>query len=234
MQLSFARQRFFARFIFFVDLLKWLIVKSRHFGAAIAVPILVGALWAFLVRGEPLVRLSGMSLQLIGFWTLLYGIHRTLQDFGYPNLAGTLWIWIRKEFTARPRFARSVVIEARGISLGVGTAISVGTVVIPRIDADLAARINILEQHHAALQSELGEARRELIRETEVLKRLVNAEADERKRSDGDLDKRLTAKFVDGAALDILGIWFFAFGVVAGTASVEIAKLLPNCLAKFA
>lgn len=63
--------------------------------------------------GEPVIRLAGLVLQVLGIATVIWGITETRSLFGYPPILGKTKAWLQRF----PLFGRSVATSASGISI---------------------------------------------------------------------------------------------------------------------
>lgn len=171
---------------------------------------------------ERQVRLSGIILQLFGVAVAAIGLRDTRRAF---NDEPTAWQSIRQWWTGRPRFGpRGFVLhaEAASISFSGGSArirINSG----PQTSLD--QRVAMLEQQHLALFDEVGQLSGDMKKRTDELSQSLEAEKRERIDGDSSTKNQLRTAIAQGLPLGRLGVVFFMIGIIAGTASPEIAVI---------
>ena len=64
---------------------------------------------------EPVIRLTGLILQLLGLCTIIWGIYETRALFCHPSFASKAKLW----FGRFPLLKKNIVLSATGCSMGV-------------------------------------------------------------------------------------------------------------------
>jgi hypothetical protein len=94
------------------------------------------------VDWELRLRLAGMSLEVLGLGTVVFGLMRTRSDFRKTTLLADLWSWLQQF----PRFSsRHISISGTAsLSLGGSASLAVGRITSP--NATLEQRVASLER----------------------------------------------------------------------------------------
>jgi hypothetical protein len=161
------------------------------------------------------VRLIGMVLQLLGVVTIVMRLRATQRQF--PGQMLNLW-WL-----GRPQFrVRNRVVSATGTVTSVATVRAEARVSLGP-QATVEQRLAMLEDSHTKLADKVGDLGKEVKRQTDGLSTKLTAEAASREAGDKRIEGQVRAAAVGSLHLDAWGILFFLFGIIAGTASPEIA-----------
>src|SRR5206468_10208665 len=90
----------------------WL-VEARHAWLAAAVICVALVISLRPHTTEPVIRLTGLVLQLLGICTVIWGISETRALFGHASLRSKARAWLGRF----PVFRRDIVVGADGIAL---------------------------------------------------------------------------------------------------------------------
>ena len=69
--------------------------------------------WSFT---EAVVRFHGLLLQLFGMLLLLYGLSKTLEELGEEPILASIWNWLRRFISGKPRYVHGAGHAATKIS----------------------------------------------------------------------------------------------------------------------
>jgi hypothetical protein len=186
---------------------------------AIVVVLLLGVLISVCL--ERYVRVSGMGLQLIGVILVGIGLRDTRRAFEDQP---TTWQGIKQWWAGRPRFRpQHITLEARGAAMGVG-GMSARARVIAGPNASLEQRMAVLEREHAALFDEVGKLSEETKQKIGELSNTINVERSERQEADKGVKEQLKKAVAEGLPLGRVGAVCFFIGIIAASASPEIAS----------
>jgi hypothetical protein len=202
-----------ARWFFWESRVGWLVIL-----AFASVTLLIVPFWCL----ERQIRILGMSLQLFGFGTVAWGLTKTRKQFNKPTFWQASLIWLK----SRPRFKpQHHVISVAGLSVGAAFGRARATVG-PGPDTTLERRVEILEQNYESLFKEVGAIDDTLTRKAQELSDAIRTERAEREARDTRIEAQVTDAVAGGLPLDWVGVIYFFIGVIAGTASQEIAALM--------
>jgi hypothetical protein len=196
--------------------------RTRPLVWALVATIIVLVLW-FLISSclERYVRFSGMGLQLIGVALVGIGLRDTRQAFEDQP---TTWQGIKLWWTGRPRFrTRNIALEARGTAMATA-GISARAYVNAAPNAPLEHRVAVLEREHAALRDEVGKLSEETKRKVGELSNAMALEHSGRQEADNGIKEQLKKAVAEGLPLARVGAVFFFIGIIAASASPEIAS----------
>lgn len=207
----------------FGNTLRWLFHEPRHFwlcasvcAAAIAVVLRQGG-------AEPVVRLVGLVLQLLGIVTVVWGIVETREFFGMQSPLKLLLQWLS-------RFP----LRRRTIAVAVGEAVEASDALSARghtswpIDptALLEQRVSALERNLSLVQERISTFQAEFDRTAQALKDQLRFEQQYRLALSHELHSQLKTYGTGGLHISAIGAAWVFFGTVFGTASIEISALL--------
>jgi hypothetical protein len=215
----FQRIRWSGRYI--LDHAKWL-WRTQPLIAFLAAVVVVFFWSTLLACLERQIRLSGMSLQLLGVALVAIGLRDTRRAFEDQP---TTWEGIKRWWSRRPKFGprhHVVAVGAGSIGLSGGSArarVSSG----PATPID--QRVALLEEQYAKLFDEVGTLSGETKKRDDELAKALKEETGERQKADVGIKDQLRKAVAEGIPLGRVGAIFFLFGIAAGTASPEIASL---------
>jgi hypothetical protein len=172
---------------------------------------------------EPIVRWTGLFLQLLGIGTVITGIEQTRRLFDHPSLLSIAMSWLR-EF---PPYKRNVVLGAAAGILGMAGAKARGYVTSnPPPNASIEERVASLERNVGHLNKRIDEAFDELDKTQSEQTGALEKEKQERAAEDTRIASKLETSGTGGLHISAIGALWLLIGVTLGTGSVEIAKWL--------
>ena len=208
----------------FKALLPWL-GEARYVWLALAVSI--AALVIALRPGttEPVIRLTGLVLQILGIGTVAWGISETRALYGHKPMFAIARGWLERF----PLRRRNIVLGAAGIASAsaLGRArghVTHGAPPNPTVND----RLDALEKNIGALHDRIGATQKEMDEEVSKLKTAVSDEARKREQEDQGNRKLVEMTATGGVHISAIGaVWLFV-GVILSTAGVEIAATLAK------
>jgi hypothetical protein len=189
---------------------------------SLTVPVVV-ILLAFRAS-EPIIRIAGLLLQLVGISTVVYGIDQTRRLFGHPSLvnAGMAWLSSFPRLHPPPRVAvldiDTGTIRLTGSGVALRHRAAPGATLETRVHV-LESNIDSLERRLEATEGHLGEAAKTaaegLLEEGQVRQGQVDA-----------IREKLEATETGGLAISLMGLIWLVVGLILATASQELARLV--------
>ena len=191
----------------------------------IAIGVSVAGLIIALRPGtsEPVIRITGMFLQLFGVATVIWGISETRALFAHSSVWKKSSSWLKRF----PLLRRDIVLSASGCSMtaSVGKARAYGTVGSGP-DPTTETRLDALEKNITAIHERIAATHREIDEESQKARDSLESESRAREAGDTEIGKKLEATGTGGVHISAIGaLWLFV-GVVLSTASQEIAAYL--------
>lgn len=203
------------------DLGAWLWRTRPLIWILVAIVVVLVFWFPFSSCLERYVRLSGTGLQLVGVFLVGIGLRDTRQAFEDQP---TTWQAIHQWWVGRPRFRpRPITLEAKGLTVGVGR-LSARASVTAGPNASLEDRVEVLERGHAALFEEVGKLSGEISEKIGALSNAMDSERSERQEADKGVKEQLKKAVAGGLPLGRVGAGCFFIGIVAASASLEIAS----------
>ena len=200
----------------------WLFEAWRAWLAIAVVFIALTAVHLF-GRTECAFRIAGMVFQVCGVGTVAWGIAETRKQFGHPSLVSTFLKWVARF----PRYTLPVRHAGFNITLDPVTMQAYGTVSPPPVqDNSLDARMLAVEGALAELRTQLVGLHQRVDEQSQKSSQLLTQESGERARAVANILARLEATATGGLHITAIGVLWFFFGVVLGTASPELAAAL--------
>lgn len=172
---------------------------------------------------EPVIRLTGLVLQLLGISTVIWGISETRALFGHPSFAAKARSWLKRF----PLLQRSIVLAG---GVGSSTASSSGgraygtygqglnPTIETRLDA-LEKNVSLIHERITGMGAEMDEGFRKA---NDALKN----EEHVRQMEDCVIHQKLEATGTGGVHISAIGASWLFVGVILSTAGIEIAELL--------
>lgn len=190
---------------------------------ATAIVVLAGIVALRPGTSEPVIRWTGLILQLLGIATVILGIEQTRRLFNHPTLFGMAGEWLKKF----PAYRRSVVIGVGTGAIGSATAKGRGYVTInPPANATIDQRVVSLESNVGHLNKRIDDVYNELDASMREQSSALDQERHDRAAEDSGIASKLETSGTGGLHISAIGaLWLFV-GVVLGTGSTEIAKWL--------
>ena len=195
----------------------------NHFWLAIAVTGI--ALFISLRPGteEPIIRLSGLALQILSIGTVAWGISETRALFGRPSLFAVAKSWLRHFPSFHSRVVTGTVhitlegdtLRARGYGMD-----NAGPNATPE------ARIEVIEKNIRRINERIDQTQQEIDIKFRNADTALKREEQGRIVEDQAIHHKLEATETGGIHVTAMGaLWLFV-GVTLSTASPEIAKWL--------
>lgn len=173
---------------------------------------------------EPVIRITGLILQVLGIGTVIWGISETRALFGHPSFAAKAKSWLARF----PLFRRNIVLAAGAGSFASATCKARGhithgpTGTNPTVEARLESLERNLVLIHERISCTEKEVDEELRKATEALKNEEQA----RQSEDYLLHEKLEATGTGGVHISAIGASWLFVGVVLSTAGIEIAEFI--------
>ena len=199
------------------------IAKARLLWLAVGVVVVAGIVSLRPGTSEPVVRWTGLVLQLLGIATVIIGIEQTRRLFNHPSLLSIAKAWLG-EF---PPYKRRIVMAAGAGSFGISGAKARGYLTSnPPPDASIEDRLVSLERNVGHLNKRIDDASEELDKAQSEQTAALEKETQERIAEDTKIASKLEVSGTGGLHISAMGaLWLFV-GVTLGTGSAEIAKWL--------
>ena len=203
------------------DQARWIATASPAWGTLGVIGIVAGVASFLPGNTDDRVRYCGMTLELLGVFTVVHGLREKRRLFKRPSLFDHLKDWLGR----RPRWGakNQVIIAASAGHLSISgsarTSIWRGTAP----DATLEARFAALEANVETLRSEQAELAKQLQAEAQTRNTALEAERRSRDSVVNALRSQLDTFGAGGLPLETAGLVWLILGVVLATASTEIA-----------
>ena len=196
--------------------------QPLHVWLSLSVIILALAISFGPFTSEPVIRLTGLALQVLGIGTVAWGISETRALFGHPSFAVKTKAWL----ASFPLLQRSNVIAVAGIAMcsATGKARAYGThgPTSPTIES----RVEALEKNVTAIHDRITQTHKEMDEEFHRSADALKREVQLRQEEDKAIRDKLEATGTGGVHISAIGASWLFVGVILSTASVELAKLL--------
>jgi hypothetical protein len=178
-----------------------------------------------LGASERVIRITGLVLQLLGIFSIIWGISVTRAVFGYPSLAAKIKAWFQRfplhrrhivfavgrgDFAATTGRARAFVTHSAGPN--------------PTLDA----RVEALEKNMLSIQNQITGVETELDEELGKVRDEIRREGQTREANEKKLSERIEASATGGIHISAIGASWLFVGVVLTTAAPELAALLKS------
>lgn len=204
--------------------LRWLFYEPRHFWLCASV---CGAALFFVIIGgggaEPVVRITGLVLQVLGIVTVVWGIVETRDFFGMLSPYRSFMEWATRFPLRSP-----VVTGSMSASTSLGDALSARGHTSWPIDpsAPIETRLAALERNLPLIQERITNLQAEFDRSMRSLKDDLHFEQQHRQALSVELRGHLKSYGTGGLHVSAIGAAWVFVGTVFSTASVEIAAFL--------
>lgn len=201
---------------------RWL-DEARHLWIALFV-VLAAFLIAFRPgTTEPTIRLTGLVLQILGLFTVAWGIAETRALFGHKPFHKLFTEWAaRSPLLGRPTHAgggsATISVTASGGSAWGTIGVGPGSTLEQRVEA-LEKNLPLIHERISGVESSFG---------AKVQKVADKLSQEERARREEDevIAKRLESTATGGVHISAIGVVWLFFGVTFSTAGIEIQRLL--------
>lgn len=170
---------------------------------------------------EPVIRLTGLALQLLGIGTVAWGIAATRALFGLPSIVSVARSWLARFPQLRPRTVSGRV----DITLPGPTVLARGYVSHdPGPNATLDARVVALEKNIAGVNERLDQTQREMDDQSHKTEAAIRQAEEIRAAEDRAIREKLEATGTGGVHISAVGALWLFLGVTLSTASPEISR----------
>jgi len=172
---------------------------------------------------EPVIRITGLILQLLGVCTVIWGISETRALFGHPSLASKTKAW----FGRFPMLRRTINLSASvsGISI-VGGRASAFVTNNPGPNPTVETRLDSLERNISLIHERITQAQNDMDQEFRKAEESLKLEKQSRQEEDNTTREKLEATGTGGVHISAIGASWLFVGVILSTASLEIANWL--------
>lgn len=172
---------------------------------------------------EPVIRLTGLILQLLGIGTVIWGISETSALFGHPSFAEKAKSWLERF----PFRRRNIVIAAGAGSLSAMTGKARGYVTQgPGPNPTIESRIEALERNISLIHERISGTEKEIDEEFRKAAEALKNEEQQRQTEDNSIREKLEVTGTGGVHISAIGASWLFVGVVLSTSGVEIAEFL--------
>lgn len=171
---------------------------------------------------EPMIRITGMFLQIGGICTVAWGIRETRKLFDHPSLIGL----VKESFERFPKFRpqqRSFVMRA---AINATTNIEGRAVSSLPPNSSLELRVAAIEGQLVNLTENINKVQTQLVQETQKMSSELKKERINRENEDQTIHNRLEVAETGGLRISIVGLIWLFLGVIMSSASLEIAKFM--------
>ncbi len=200
----------------------WL-VEARHAWLAAAVICVALVISLRPHTTEPVIRLTGLVLQLLGICTVIWGISETRALFGHASLRSKARAWLGRF----PLLRRNVVVAAGDVVLA--AAVGKGRAHVtygPEANPTIEARLEALEKNVTSIHEHISQTQKEMDEEFQKTAGALKREEQSRRADDRAIRHKLEATGTGGVHISAIGaLWLFG-GVILSTAAKELAELL--------
>ncbi len=156
---------------------------------------------------EPVIRLTGLVLQILGIATVIWGISETRAFFGHPAFAAKTKSWS----TRFPLLRQNIVIAAGAASLALLTSKArAHSTHNPGPNPTIEARIDSLERNIVLIHERIDSAEKEMDEEFQKTSDALKSEEHARQSEDNQIHKKLEATGTGGVHISAIGAsWLF-------------------------
>lgn len=172
---------------------------------------------------EPVIRLTGLVLQVLGIATVAWGISETRAFFGHASVVAKTKSWL----TRFPLLRRNTVIAAGAVSLALLTSKArAHSTHNAGPNPTIEARIESLERNIVLIHDRIASAEKEMDEEFQKVSNALKNEEHARQSEDSEIHKKLEVTGTGGVHISAIGASWLFVGVILSTAAIEIAELL--------
>ena len=169
---------------------------------------------------ERAIRLAGLALQLLGIWTVIWGISETRALFGHPSLRSKIKEYLRR-FPLRRR-NHVIGVAAGSLSASMAKARAHGTYG-PGPSPTTKTRLDALEKNVTAIHERITQTQKEMDEGLQKTADAIKTEEQSRLAEDKAIREKLEATGTGGVHISAIGACWLFLGVILSTASCEIA-----------
>lgn len=174
----------------------------------------------FFSSAEPTIRLTGMTLQLLGFFMSLWQLLELRKRLKLPNLLQG----IRNYFNNFPKFNQRISISG-GIA-GISMVGKVNVSIIRNPKTKLSEKVAQLGRDFERIEARLNELEDKHSLEINSLKKSMSDELQRLDAGIKDIENSVDDLFGGGTTLQFVGVVYFVIGLILASASVEISYMI--------
>lgn len=198
----------------------WL-AEARHAWYSLAIIAVALIISLCLYPTEPVIRITGLVLQLLGIGTVIWGISETRALFGHPSVVSKIKAW----FGRFPLMRRNVVVSVEGASLAIGGGTAQIYQTHKAVDSTIEARLDSLERNVTLIHERITLAQKAMDEGLHKINESVKREEQSRKAEDNEIRKKLEVTGTGGVHISAIGASWLFVGIILSTAAPEIAAL---------
>lgn len=172
---------------------------------------------------EPLIRLTGLILQILGVATVIWGISETRAFFGHKPVFIAAKEWIGRF----PFRTKNIVLSATGADSASTTGHARAYVTHGAGPTQpMQDRLDALEKNITTIHDRITNTLKEMDEQFRDTKQELSAEANARQAEDERTRKMLETTATGGIHISAIGATWLFVGVVLSTAAPELAACL--------
>lgn len=180
-----------------------------------------------MISGTPSdlrIRLWGMTLQLLGAYTVWHDLTGTARAFGQGGILSGTWQWLKAGF------GRQRIVLAVGNATLSGVTGSARMRQRPGIksDASVEERIAVLERYVGYVDADIDGAFRDIRRAEDALSNKIKTHAAELSTQIRSTEKRLKDAMTGNYSVLLFGVTWLFVGIVLASVAAEISKLVAG------
>ena len=202
----------------------WLwLVEAQYLWLALGINAIALIISVHPGTSEPVIRLAGLVLQLLGISTVAWGISETRALFGHTPFSQKAKDWLSRF----PLRRRDVVVGVSGISIStsVGNPRGFGTHG-PGPNPTVESRLDALEKNVTSIHERISTTQKELDEGMQKSAVALKTEEAARLQEDAAIRQKLEATGTGGVHISAIGASWLFVGVILSTAAPELAALL--------
>lgn len=172
---------------------------------------------------EPVIRLTGLVLQLLGIATVAWGISETRALFGHPSFAAKGRAWLGRFPLLRKSNVFTDVIGSRAVATSKARGYATrGAGLNPTVET----RVDVLERNIELIHERISGTETEMDEGFRKTADALRHEQNTRRTEDHAILTKLEATGTGGVHISAIGACWLFVGVVLSTAGLEIAEWL--------
>jgi hypothetical protein len=198
----------------------WL-AEARHVWYSLVV-IGVAVIISLCLPTEPVIRITGLVLQLLGIGTVIWGIYETRALFGHPKSVSKIKAWLSRF----PLLRRNVVLSVNSASYIIVGGKATVDQTHKATDSTTEARLDSLERNVILIHERISQTQKEIEEGLHKIGDSVKREEQSRQAEDNEIRKKLEATGTGGVHISAIGASWLFVGIILSSAAPEIAALL--------
>jgi len=199
----------------------WL-AKGRYVWYSMAVIGVALIISLHLHPTEPVIRITGLVLQLLGIGTVIWGISETRALFGHPSSASKIKAWLNRF----PLLRRNVVLKVHAASHVIASDEARAYQTQRAADSTTEARLDSLERNVTLIHERISQTQKEMDEGLHKINDSVKRQEQLRQAEDNAIRMKLEATGTGGVHISAIGASWLFVGIILSTAATEIAALL--------